>query len=87
MELPKLATASDVTQTWILGKEVYLTKPQATEVIRRAEAYEELVRLGKGFVEISEEVLKDVMVNVELAYKFQAAKDVFKQAIGEPNES
>lgn len=42
--IPKLATASDVEQTWILGKEEFLTKAQAAEIIRIVEAHEGLVK-------------------------------------------
>lgn len=67
------------------GYNDYLDDDELDEVIRRAEAYPDIVRLGKGFIEIVEEVLEDegVMANVELAYKFRQKKEVFEQALKE----
>ena len=57
-KLPKLAIAHDVNQYFVLGKEKYLTKAQATEVIHRCSAHEGLV-----------ELLRDIKLQLESSRK------------------
>ena len=66
-----------------------LTEKNADCIVQAINNYEklrDLKRLGREYIEISEEVLKDQMVNVELGYRFRQKKEIFEQALKEAEE-